>query len=96
MNDDELLRYSRQIMLPDFDVAGQEHLAEATALIIGLGGLGLGLIESRTLSFTGPHKGIPLQASVRKSQQKPFGSLFDRSRCHALVSRSMSRMPSWI
>lgn len=40
MNDDELLRYSRQIMLPDFDVAGQEHLTEATALIIGLGGLG--------------------------------------------------------
>jgi molybdopterin/thiamine biosynthesis adenylyltransferase len=23
MNDDELLRYSRQIMLPDFDIAGE-------------------------------------------------------------------------
>ncbi|NKC00069.1 MAG: molybdopterin-synthase adenylyltransferase MoeB [Pseudomonadales bacterium] len=40
MNDDELLRYSRQIMLPDFDVADQEQLISATALIIGLGGLG--------------------------------------------------------
>lgn len=40
MNDDELLRYSRQIMLPDMDVAGQEKLRAATALIIGLGGLG--------------------------------------------------------
>lgn len=40
MNDDELLRYSRQIMLPDVDVAGQERLRNSTALIVGLGGLG--------------------------------------------------------
>lgn len=40
MNDDELLRYSRQIMLPDFDVAGQEKLLAAKVLVVGLGGLG--------------------------------------------------------
>lgn len=40
MDDTQLLRYSRQIMLPQFDVAGQENLLDATALIIGLGGLG--------------------------------------------------------
>lgn len=40
MNDDQLLRYSRQIMLPEIDVAGQERLAESRVLIIGLGGLG--------------------------------------------------------
>ena len=40
MNDEQLLRYSRQIMLPDVDIAGQEKLMDATALIIGLGGLG--------------------------------------------------------
>ena len=40
MTDDELLRYSRQIMLPEFDIAGQEKLRASTALIIGLGGLG--------------------------------------------------------
>ena len=40
MNDDELLRYSRQIMLPDFDIAGQDRLLAAKALIVGLGGLG--------------------------------------------------------
>jgi len=40
MNDEQLLRYSRQIMLADFDIAGQESLAQATALIVGLGGLG--------------------------------------------------------
>ena len=35
MDDDELLRYSRQIMLPDVDVAGQEKLREAKALVVG-------------------------------------------------------------
>lgn len=40
LNDDELLRYSRQLMLPGFDVAGQLLLANAHVLIIGAGGLG--------------------------------------------------------
>ena len=40
LTDDQLLRYSRQIMLPEVDVAGQEKLLEATVLIVGLGGLG--------------------------------------------------------
>jgi molybdopterin/thiamine biosynthesis adenylyltransferase len=40
MNDNQLLRYSRQIMLPQIDVAGQEKLLAARVLIIGAGGLG--------------------------------------------------------
>ena len=40
LTDEQLLRYSRQIMLPDVDIAGQEKLLEATVLIVGLGGLG--------------------------------------------------------
>ncbi|MCB1775879.1 MAG: molybdopterin-synthase adenylyltransferase MoeB [Candidatus Competibacteraceae bacterium] len=40
MTDQELLRYSRQILLPEFDMAGQERLRDSHALIIGLGGLG--------------------------------------------------------
>lgn len=40
MNDEQLLRYSRQIMLPEIDAEGQMRLAAATALIIGVGGLG--------------------------------------------------------
>lgn len=40
MNDQELLRYSRQIMLSDFDIAAQEKLLAAKVLIVGLGGLG--------------------------------------------------------
>ncbi len=40
MNDQQLLRYSRQIMLPQIDIAGQQKLLEAKILIIGAGGLG--------------------------------------------------------
>jgi adenylyltransferase/sulfurtransferase len=40
MNDEQLLRYSRQIMLPQIDVAGQEKLLNSRILIIGMGGLG--------------------------------------------------------
>ncbi len=40
MKDEELLRYSRQIMLPEMDVAGQQKLIDASVLIVGLGGLG--------------------------------------------------------
>lgn len=40
MNDEQLLRFSRQIMLPEMDVAGQRKLVDATVLIVGMGGLG--------------------------------------------------------
>jgi len=39
-SDEQLLRYSRQIMLPAFDIAGQSRLATSRVLIIGMGGLG--------------------------------------------------------
>ena len=40
MNDQQLLRYSRQIMLDDFDYGGQQKLVDAKVLVVGLGGLG--------------------------------------------------------
>ncbi|HIG62856.1 MAG TPA: molybdopterin-synthase adenylyltransferase MoeB [Gammaproteobacteria bacterium] len=40
MIDDELLRYSRHILLPEIDVSGQEKLLAAHVAIIGIGGLG--------------------------------------------------------
>lgn len=40
MNDDELLRYSRHILLDDIGIEGQQRLRDAHALVIGAGGLG--------------------------------------------------------
>lgn len=39
-SDEQLLHYSRQIMLPHFGIEGQQKLMEAHVLIVGLGGLG--------------------------------------------------------
>jgi adenylyltransferase/sulfurtransferase len=40
MNDEQLLRYSRHILLPNFDINGQQRVLESRVLVIGLGGLG--------------------------------------------------------
>ena len=40
MNDQQLLRYSRHILLPQIGVEGQERLLAARALVVGAGGLG--------------------------------------------------------
>ena len=40
MNDEQLLRYSRHLLLEEIDVTGQEKLLGSHALVIGAGGLG--------------------------------------------------------
>lgn len=40
MNDQQLLRYARHILLDEFDIVGQERLLAARVLIVGAGGLG--------------------------------------------------------
>jgi len=40
LNDEELLRYSRQILLKQVDIEGQLRLKDSRVLVVGLGGLG--------------------------------------------------------
>jgi molybdopterin/thiamine biosynthesis adenylyltransferase len=40
MNDEQLLRYSRHLLLDEIDLAGQEKLLGSHVLVIGAGGLG--------------------------------------------------------
>lgn len=40
LGDEQLLRYNRQIMLPEIGVEGQERLWDSRVLLVGLGGLG--------------------------------------------------------
>ncbi|MBI2313119.1 MAG: molybdopterin-synthase adenylyltransferase MoeB [Betaproteobacteria bacterium] len=40
MNDEQLLRYSRHILLPQVGVEGQERFLQSRVLVIGAGGLG--------------------------------------------------------
>ena len=75
MNDTELLRYNRQIMLPDIDIAGQERLLASKVLIIGLGGLGSPIahdVACRALHDGAPHLALP--GSPRAPQGQPLSS----------------------
>lgn len=40
MTDDDLLRYSRHLLLDEIGIEGQQRLLDASALVIGAGGLG--------------------------------------------------------
>ena len=40
MNDEQLLRYSRHILLDEISIEGQQKLLSAHVLVIGAGGLG--------------------------------------------------------
>lgn len=40
LNDEQLLRFSRQILLPEWDIDAQQKLSASRVLMIGMGGLG--------------------------------------------------------
>ncbi len=53
LSDDELLRYSRQIMLPQLDIVGQKQLLKSRVLLFGAGGLGSPIAMYLTASGVG-------------------------------------------
>ncbi len=53
MNDEQLLRYSRHVFLPELDIAGQQALLSAHVLVVGLGGLGCPVAQYLAASGVG-------------------------------------------
>ena len=53
MNDQQLLRYSRHIFLPELDIDGQQTLLNSHVLVIGAGGLGSAVLPYLAASGVG-------------------------------------------
>ncbi|MBI4343718.1 MAG: HesA/MoeB/ThiF family protein [Candidatus Omnitrophica bacterium] len=72
LSQDQVRRYGRQLLLPEFGVRGQERLLRASALLIGMGGLGspaalylaaagvgrLGLLDSEPVEAGNLHRQV--------------------------------------
>src|ERR1041385_2195515 len=79
LNNDEIRRYSRHLILPDVGLAGQKKICSTSVLCIGAGGLGsplalylaaarigqLGILDFDAGDFSNPHQQIiPSTAEV--------------------------------
>lgn len=87
MTDDELLRYSRHILLGEIGIEGQQRLLQSSALVIGAGGLGspvalylgtagvgrLTLVDHDTVDQTNLQRQIA-HSQARVGQPKPVSA----------------------
>ena len=66
LNDDEIERYARHIVLPEIGGPGQQKLKNARVLVVGAGGLGAPLIQYLAAGDIGAHKAVAAAGFIRR------------------------------
>src|SRR6478736_5231683 len=93
MTDDDLLRYSRHLLLEDIGIEGQARIAAAHALVIGAAGLGrITLVDGDKVDLTNLQRQIAHDLSTLGepkaiSATLRVGSINPRIEMTALVER---------
>ena len=96
LTDEDLQRYSRQLLMPEFDVAGQLRLAAARVLVVGAGGLGCPVVLYLAAAGVGCIRvADPDRVDLTNLQRQiAFGmGDIDRPKAEALAERARSMNP---
>ena len=96
LSDSDLERYSRQILMPEFDVAGQQALADSRVLVVGAGGLGCPVVLYLAGAGVGHIEVIDDDHVELANLQRQIAfteSDIGRSKAEALAERAMALNP---
>lgn len=96
MDDQDLLLFSRQVLMPNVGVENQQKLLDATVLVVGAGGLGNAVVQSLAASGVGrlivvdddsvEHSNLPRQFLF-------YPSDIGRAKATVVCERIQQRMP---
>lgn len=96
LSDRDLERYSRQILMPEFDVAGQQSLAHSRVLVVGAGGLGCPVVLYLAAAGVGHIEVVDDDHVELANLQRQIAfteSDIGRSKAEALAERAMALNP---
>ena len=96
MDDQALERYSRQLLMPAFDVAGQQRLLASRVLVVGAGGLGCPVVLYLAAAGVGEIRVFdPDQVELANLQRQIAFAMADigRNKAEALCARAAAINP---
>ena len=85
----EIRRYSKQIMLPEIGLEGQEKIKKAKVLVVGAGGLGCPVLQYLTAAGTGKIGIVEFDKVDESNLQRQvlYGSL-DVGKLKAIIAKN--------